>query len=110
MPTIDLLNTFLVVVPGAMTVWSFRCYITNSDKKGDFEYLMLSVFWGVFILACLGSTVSKDELTKILGNPYASAECFSTIGILFGWFGGVISRAIWFKRAPSWLRTARFFG
>ncbi len=56
MPSIDLLNTFLVVVPGAMTVWSFR-YFSNSNKTGDFEYLMLSVFWGAFILACLGSAM-----------------------------------------------------
>lgn len=83
---IDLTHFFLFIVPGAMTVWSYR-HFTKSTKSGDFEYLALSAFWGTAILIIEGAISSTESLTKLLGNPYIATLALSIVGFSFGWIG-----------------------
>ena len=75
---IDQFLFFLFIIPGAITVWSFR-FFRKSKKTGDFEYLALSVFWGVVMLSILMFLVPV-ETKRLIENPYASVLVFSFFG------------------------------
>ena len=83
---IDTIHFFIFVIPGAITVWAFR-YFRKSKKMGDFEYLALSAFWGLMMLATLSFFI-PEEAARLLKNPYALALSFSIVG-LFGSFFSV---------------------
>lgn len=88
---------FLIfVIPGFVTVWTFR-YFTKSEKKGDFEFLGLSFFWGLIILLFYELVSPKESINKLLENHYAAAFVFSLVGPIFGWLGSRMSKAEWFR-------------
>lgn len=104
---LDIAHIFIFVIPGFITVWSFR-YFTNSKKSSDFEYLALSIFWGLMILL-LYELISTNERTKnLLENPYAAASVLSILGLIIGWFGSVLSRVDWIKKMINWLKNFHF--
>jgi hypothetical protein len=81
------------VIPGFITVWSFRNF-THSKKIGDFEYLGLSIFWGL-IMVVLNSIISpKDSFREVLGNPFAAAIAFSFVGCILGFWVARIANKI----------------
>jgi hypothetical protein len=105
--SIDNLNFLLFVIPGFITVWSFR-YFTRSKKTGDFEFLGLSFFWGLSTLLLTifyyKLFLSQEKFLKMLENPYAAAFILSLFGFIFGWVGGVLSRIKWFHKIINWLK------
>lgn len=70
-------NFFLFTIPGAITVWSYRT-ATKSNKSGDFEYLALSVFWGIAIFA-LNILFIPKSTGILLQNMYAAALVLSLV-------------------------------
>ncbi len=94
-PTIDLISFFIFIVPGAITVWTYRNF-TKSKKAGDFEYIALSAFWGVIIVAIQQLIAPRGKFTEIINNQYAAAFAFSLFGFIFGWLGSQITKR-WVK-------------
>jgi L-lactate permease len=99
----DIINLFMFVIPGFITVWSFR-YFTDSKKNADFEYFALSVFWGLMILFFNELIAAQDKISELLKNPFATAGAFSIFGLIFGWIGSALSRARWFQFVMSRLK------
>jgi len=99
------INNFLIfIVPGFITVWTFR-YFTKSEKKGDFEFLLLSFFWGLMSLfftelgySILYPTDYTIKFSKLIGNPYTAALLLPMTSVLFGILGSYISKQKWFKK------------
>jgi H+/Cl- antiporter ClcA len=104
----DIFHFFLFVIPGFITVWSFR-YFTDSKKSRDFEYLVLSIFWGLLMILLyeLLSVVTKTQVTKLFQNPYAAAIVLSLLGLLVGWIGSCLSRTRWLQKITHWLKNPR---
>lgn len=87
---------FLIVLSGFITVWTFR-YFTGSKKTGDFEYLGLSAFWGLFNIFVFELLISLDKksLSQVTGgNPYAGGFVLCIFGFVFGWGGASLLRLI----------------
>jgi len=101
--SVDAMHLFIFIVPGFIVVWSFR-YFTDSIKNSDFEYLILGVIWGLLLLTFNGLVSTKDQLTKLLENPYAAALVFSLMGGFFGWLGSMLSRLKGIKKIIAWLK------
>jgi hypothetical protein len=60
----------LFVIPGFITVWTYRT-IFKVQKKGDFEYLGLSVFWGLVIfLFSIFATKNGAMFSYIFGELF----------------------------------------
>jgi len=101
--TIGDFNFLIFIIPGFLTVWTFR-YFTQSKKRGDFELLGLSFVWGLVILVAMELLMGllyrnnyNDKIKESLENPYAAAIILSFFGIIFGWCGSHISQWSWFK-------------
>lgn len=105
--TIDIFHLFLFVIPGFITVWSFR-YFSESKKSGDFEYFALSVFWGLVMLVVYEMIFTKEQISQLIGNPYAAALVFSLLSPFFGFFGSALSKTNWFQRGATWLKNFHF--
>lgn len=106
-------SSLYFVIPGFITVWSYR-YATYSEKKGEFELLGLSCFWGIFIVGMYAYVLhDKSKLAELFGNPYAAALSLSAIGSLFAFVIAVsIGRKnritdLWSRIKHDWLV---FFG
>lgn len=82
----------LFVIPGFITVWSFR-HVGSIKKASDFEYFALSVFWGLVMLLIYELITPLEMVQKLLQNLYAAALILSMIGFLFGWIGGRFVKA-----------------
>jgi hypothetical protein len=88
--------TFLeVVLSGFMTIWTFRNF-TKSDKKlAEFEWLALSVFWGLVIvgfISYLNSIKPYPNMQQLISNPFAMGLVTSILGIGFGFLGAEIRK------------------
>jgi len=103
----DLFHFFLFVIPGFITVWSFR-YFTDSKKRGDFEYFALSTFLGVLILFLYELVAKKESINRVIQNPYYGVIILSVLGLGMGWIGSSFSRAKWFQRIIHWLKNFHF--
>jgi hypothetical protein len=103
----DIFHFFLFVIPGFVTVWSFR-YFTDSKKNADFEYFVLSVVWGLLILLAYELISTTDQVNKLISNLYAAAVAQSFAGLFIGWFGSFLSRSDWVQKIVEWLKTRRF--
>ncbi len=101
--SVDILHLFVFVIPGFLTVWSFR-YVINSEKKSDFEYLALSVIWGLIMLLFFEVTHSKESIEMLVQNPYATAMILGIFGLLFGWVGGLITKSHWFRNLVNFFK------
>lgn len=95
---IDIFNLFLFVIPGFITVWSFR-YVTEPKKDSNFEYFALSVFWGLLLLTfnrLIAPLLSTQEtFNRLLQNVYAAALAFSFFGFFLGLAGGLLIKGMW---------------
>ena len=81
---------FIFVLSGFITVWSFR-FVTKSKKTGDFEYLGLSVFWGLFTLMFFEYVIHDiPKIQQLLSNQYAAGAVLSLIGGTIGLAAGLI--------------------
>ena len=98
----DIFHFFIFVIPGFITVWSFR-YFTNSKKSADFEYFALSVFWGLLNILLYELISSQEQTDKLIQNPYVAATVLSIGGLIIGWIGGVLSRTRWIQKIINWL-------
>ncbi len=95
---IDTYNFFFIVLSGFMTVWTFR-YFSRSQKKGDFEYLGLSAFWGLVLCAIVGlffkySNIPSDKINLFSSNPYAGGFTLSLIGIVGVYIANVVVKIV----------------
>lgn len=89
MPQIDIQILFLFLIPGFITLKVY--YLLIGEKKDNqFEYFMLSCFWGLAILVFYGLISKKDNFTQLLNNIYASAFIFSIVGIFFAFLAAYI--------------------
>jgi len=103
----DIFHFFIFVIPGFITVWSFR-YFTNSKKSADFEYFALSVFWGLLNILLYELISSQEQTDKLIQNPYVAATVLSIGGLIIGWIGGVLSRTSWIQKIINWLKNYHF--
>jgi len=97
---IDIFHLFLFVIPGFITVWSFR-YFTNSKKNKDFEYFALSVFWGLIMLLIYELVGTKKQIEALIGNPYSAALVLSILGLTIGLMGSKVLQLSGFKNAKN---------
>jgi hypothetical protein len=102
----DVSNFFIFVIPGFITVWSFR-FFRDSKKIGEFEYFVASVFWGLITLLFFEYLPTQDE-KKLLQNPYAAAAILSFFGLLLGWIGSVVAKIKFFQKIVVWLKEFHF--
>ncbi len=91
---LDSQATYLIVLSGFMTVWSYR-HVTGSTRTGEFEYLGLSIFWGMLNLA-LYELLQPDQaaIATYLANPYAAGFALSLIGAALGGLIGFLRMMI----------------
>lgn len=82
-------HLLIFTIPGFFLVWSYKDF-GKSNKISDFEYLMFSLFWGLFMVAIFSSLVKKETIFPLLQNPYAGAITFSLLGIIIGWTGSKV--------------------
>ena len=104
---LDLFHFFIFVIPGFITVWSFRHFI-ESKEKADFEYFALSVFWGLVMLLLYGLLSKQENFIKLLKNPYFGAVALSILGALMGWIGSILIKMKCFQKLDYWFKNFRF--
>ena len=99
----DINNFLIFIIPGFITVWTFR-YFTKSEKKGDFEFLLSSFFWGLMLLfitefgySILYPTDYITKFNKLIENPYAAALVLPITSVVFGIVAARVSRTNYFK-------------
>jgi peptidoglycan/LPS O-acetylase OafA/YrhL len=98
-------NFLIFIIPGFLTVWSFR-YFTESKKKGDFEFLGLSFIWGLIMLIIFQLINKKNyPVERLLSNPYAAAVVLSLFGFISGWLGNQIIQWKWFRKLINFLKS-----
>ena len=85
-----------IILSGFITVWTFR-YLINSQKPlNDFEYLGLSVFWGLvnFFLSILylkWSGIGAERIAVMFSDPLRTGF---NLSIFFGPFLGFLGWAV----------------
>jgi len=94
--SVDLQHFFIFVIPGFMTIWSFR-YFTDSKKTGEFELFALSFFCGLVVLMFYELISSAENIKKLLGNNYSAAFILSISGMIISFLAAAISRTSWYK-------------
>lgn len=89
----DIQNFLSFVLCGFTTVWTFR-HLKKIQRTSDFEYLALSIFWGVVVLMLfdLLPGINTDQKNKLLTNPFAAGLVLSIFGFSLGFFGYQIRR------------------
>lgn len=99
-------NFFIFILPGFITVWSFR-YFTDSKKKGDFEFLALAFIWGMLNLALFGLMVQWGVVKKFPSDipVYGQAFILSFFGFMFGLLGAQISKWGWVRDFLQFLKS-----
>ncbi len=107
-PSLNDLSFLLFVIPGFITVWSYR-YSTYSEKKADFELLGLSFFWGIVIAAFYGYIAKdkKEAIQLFSNNPYAACLVLSFIGSIFAFAISTWKEKNHLTDAVRWLRSAK---
>jgi len=107
MPQIDIYNFFIFAIPGFIMVRSFY-YFTESKNDNQFEYFVLSIFWGL-ILFVLCDIFQNDQIfARLIKNPYATAITLSFFGTILGWIGSIVFKTSFFVRADRWLKNIHF--
>jgi len=111
-PTTDLFTFFIFVIPGFITVWSYRYFKESKDQIGDFEYLAKSSFWGLimfFIYALANQIFNRQHpISELISNPYFFSIALSILGYFFGWYGVVILKISWVQKFIKWLKNYHF--
>ena len=90
MPTpdlpIDLVHILVFMMPGFFFVRAF-----SIKEKSGFEYSMLSMFWGIVLIALFYEIFPIDGFLPLLENPYAGAVSFSILAWVLGHILGDIT-------------------
>jgi RsiW-degrading membrane proteinase PrsW (M82 family) len=81
--TLDVFHLLIFTIPGFFVVWSYN-KAKGKKIESDFEYLVFSFFWGLFILALLGWIMPKEKFDLFFKNIYAATIVLSLINIIFG--------------------------
>jgi hypothetical protein len=89
---IETLTFFYVALSGFMAIWTFRYFTNRKERTSEFEWLGLSIFWGLAILACLNSITDIPTRTKLLQNPLLAGFTLSFLGIVFGYGASYLSK------------------
>lgn len=76
---IDLINLLIFTMPGFFFVRAF-----SKKVRTDFEYLMLSMFWGILIMILFYNILPGTRFIPLLDNPYAGALIFSILSYMLG--------------------------
>jgi len=100
-------NFFLFIIPGFITVWSFRYFIGSKEKR-DFEYFALSAFWGLLMFIFYILISKQENIIKLFESPYAAAVALSILGVSMGWLGSIIIRSKYFKEVDHWFKNFHF--
>ncbi len=104
-PSIDQFSFWIFLIPGFVLVWSFR-YFTNSDKKGDFEFLGLGMFCGLLNLILYGLLIKWGLLKSVpMENQYSAAIILSMFSFTVGLMSAQISKYNWFKVVIRFLKS-----
>ena len=91
---LDLLHLLIFTVPGFFAVWSYH-KAKGKKIESDFEYAILSLFWGLVIIAILGWIMPREKFLLFFGNIYASALFLSLVYIILGSIiGGLLDKYI----------------
>lgn len=86
--SIEVIHLLIFTIPGFFAVWSYN-KAKGKKIESDFEYFMLSFFWGLFILAFLGWIMPIEKFSLFFENIYSGTLVLSFMSILFGGtFGG----------------------
>ncbi len=76
--SIDLVNLFIFTMPGFFLLYGF-----GVKKETDFEYFMLSMFWGI-IIAILYYKILPNMITLWIENIYAGGILLSITSFILG--------------------------
>jgi hypothetical protein len=81
---------WIFVIPGFLMVWIFR-YFHKSKSGSEFEYIGLSIFWGMLLISLVAflqhfrilklPDVHLNNSGEVIG--FASILCI--VALLFGW-------------------------
>lgn len=105
--TIDSFYFWILLLPGFALVWTFR-YFTDSDKKGDFEFLGLSLFCGLLNLIYLGSLAKLGfDLSSLDSIEFLPVTALVLSGSAFGigLISAQISKWKWFRSVINYLKS-----
>jgi hypothetical protein len=80
---LEMLHLLIFTIPGFFAVWSYH-RAKNKKIESDFEYLILSFFWGLVIMAVLGWIMPGYKFELFFKNIYSSALVLSLISISLG--------------------------
>jgi hypothetical protein len=80
---LDIVNLLIFTVPGFFLVRSYKG-ASAARKYTDFEYLALSLFWGIIFLAIFSKFFPSEKFNLLIDNPYAGAVAFSVIAMVLG--------------------------
>jgi hypothetical protein len=80
--TFDSFYFLLFIIPGFITVWTFRS-LSKTQSKSDFEYFALSAFWGLVMFIIFLYTSKAKILTSIFNDFYPFTLVFSSVSFQF---------------------------
>jgi len=101
------INLFVFVIPGFITVWSFR-HFSGQKREGEFEYFALSVTWGLILLLLFELIVPHNKVVDSLKNPYAGGLSLLIMGFVLGWLGSLFNKEKWFRKFIDWSKNHHF--
>jgi hypothetical protein len=101
-------NYLIFIIPGFITVWTFR-YFTRSEKKGEFETIAWSFIWGTFfffvpqwIKHAFGGSYLNTPLDNI-GALYGVMLGLSVFSPFLGFVGACFVNRSMFQRIKKFL-------
>ena len=100
------LELSIVLIPAFILVWAFR-YFAGVAKTGEFEYIGLSIVWGIINMGIVGAVFSSAINNGAFGQisvPITMVIPFSFFAFVFGFVGALISKARWFKKMIKFLK------
>ena len=80
---LDVVNLLLFTIPGFFLVRSFKG-ASKAREFSDFEYLSLSVFWGIIFMATFSQFFPSEKLDLLIRNPYVGTLIFSFMAMVLG--------------------------
>ena len=74
---IDLFNLLIFIMPG----FFFLKFFSNKKRSG-FEYMILSLFWGIILVVLYYYILPTDKFMALIENPYAAGIAFSLFSVI----------------------------
>jgi hypothetical protein len=90
-------NLLILIMPGFFFLKFF-----GIKKRSNFEYTILSLFWGILLMVFYYYVFPTERLVSLVQNPYAGAVVFSISAVLLAFLIRLFIEFI--KRAlnPRW--------